>query len=68
MEPRYRLISLRYDPTVSTVLGEFVDRIELEKEHEKRSWKGDTLFIDFLIDGVWCRGNINSCDPIAWIK
>ena len=69
MEYRYRLIAVRYHETLSTesvVFGEFIERVEMENEIEKRRWKGDFLMIDFLIDGVWCRGNVNSPDPIVW--
>ena len=76
MNRRYRLISLRYLsckccgqgslPPKSTIVGEFTDREELNKEIAKKAWKGDFLLIDFLIDGVWCRGQLGSRDPIAW--
>jgi len=76
MNRRYRLISLRYCscahcgqgslPTESTVIGEFTDREELEKEIAKKAWKGEFLLLDFLINDVWYRGQLNSRDPIAW--
>lgn len=74
--PRYRLISLRYRrcehccggtlPPESTVLGEYETRVEMQEEIDKRRWKGDVLLVDFLVDGKWYRGNVNSRDPIAW--
>lgn len=53
-------------PPESTVLGEYETRAEMQEEIDKRRWKGDTLLVDFLIDGKWYRGNLNSRDPIAW--
>lgn len=76
MEPRYRLVALRYRrcecciggtlPPETTVIGEYATRAEMNEVIEKKRWKGDTLLVDFLINGKWYRGNVNSRDPIAW--
>lgn len=76
MECRYRLVSLRYRnceccgsgniPPESTVIGEYTSRAEMDEVIEKLRYRGGMLFVDFLIDGQWYRGNTNSRDPIAW--
>ena len=76
MERRYRLVSLRYRnceccgsgtlPPETTVIGEYETREEMNEVYEKLRYRGNALLVDFLVDGRWYRGNINSVDPIAW--